>query len=236
MTDPERYRVEQQVIGLCLSGRHMACIDILKPQHFSDEFHRRLFTLIIEMANTESIDIITVSRRYTLKHKELRAGDITEIQMHCLGKSEHTYSLLLLEIDIREKFTSLIQGYEEASVKENDFESAAIWKQCREYLSSTDTDIFEGVDKIYTYLKSYKPDEVLEYEEMMQAIPKMVDRIKRTAQTFLLIENLERNACMQGKREELFKITTNILITLMVAGEVPKDLENYLKHIQNHIL
>ena len=236
MTDPHRHRIEEQVIGLCLLGRHMRPIDILTPRNFKNELHRRLFSLIVEMAPNEPVDIITVSRRYTLAYKELKAEEITQIAHVCLEHAENHYCLLLLEIDIREKFVKLLESYEKASVKATAFEDAAIWKQCRDHLASKDTDIFDGVSHIYQYLKAHRPDEVLEYEELMQAIPKLIDRIKSTTHTMTMLENLQRNAKMQGARQELFDIATNILTTLMVASELPKDLEAYLRHIQTEIL
>lgn len=236
MKDPERYRIEQQVLGLCLEGRHMVPLDILRPGNFSDEFHRRVFTIMGEMALVEPIDMITVTRRYTLKHKDVKVFEIMELENVCERRCENSYSLLLLEIDIREKFTELLQAYEKDSVKENDFESAGIWKQCIDHLSNPGTDIFDGVSHIHGFLKSCKPDEVLEYEKMMQDIPKMVDRIKKQAQTSLLIENLKRNCPLQGNREKLFKITTDILLTLMISSEIHPDLANYLHHIQKDFL
>src|SRR5690606_12395847 len=154
----------------------------------------------------------------------------------CMEHAENHYCLLLLEIDIREKFVKLLESYEKASVKVAAFEDAAIWKQCRDYLERRDTDIFDGVMNTYQYLKANRPDEVLEYEDLMQAIPKMIARIKSTAHTMTLLENLQRNAKMQGARQELFDIATHILTTLIVDSELPKDLEAYLRHIQTEIL
>lgn len=233
--DPDRERIEGQIIGMCLNGRFMICLDYLKPTNFKNIFYRRLFELMSEQYLREPIDPITMTRQYAIKYMDQRAVDICNLANEYLGSEPSSYSILLLQIDVRAKFTDLLKEYEKASVNETDFESAAIWKQCTDYLDDPKTDIFSGIETIYTYLLKNKPDETLEFEALMEAVPKLIDRLKKQAQANLLIENLKRLSYDSANRNVLVETASRILLTLLIKPEIPRELGEMLTYFRERI-
>jgi len=232
----ERIEIEEQIIGTMLNGFYLTALDVLKPQNFEEPLHIRIFEIIQKHHLTEPIDLVNVTRLYNKAHKPPMTYRLTELYEKLIPRSVGKYCLILLELDIRGKFGGLIEEYEAASVLENDFESAAIWKECRDHIAHPDHDVFQAVDHIYGYIKHVKPDEVDEYTEMMTAMPKLIDRIKRQAQVSHLIDALRAHCFDQGSREDMLKITADIFLTLLVQPDIPDELKNYLHHIQDHIL
>jgi hypothetical protein len=234
--DNERQEIEEEIIGSMLNGFFLTPLDILKPQNFHDPLHRKIFELIAKNYATEPIDPVNISRLYKQAYTPPMTYRITELSQKAILRSINKYCLILLEMDIREKFSGLMKSYEATSVQENDFESAAIWKQCIDHIVHPDSDVFLAVDQIYQYIKSLKPDEVDEYAEMMQAIPKMIDRIRRQAQVAHLMDTLKGHGIDKGGREDMLRITIDIFLCLLVQSHIPPDLKSYLHHIQDHIL
>lgn len=232
----ERIEIEEQIIGTMLNGFYLTALDILKPQNFEGLLHRQIFEIIQKHHLTEPIDLVNVTRLYNKAHKPPMTYLLTELCNKLIPRSVGKYCLILLELDIRDKFGELLGGYESASVLEEDFPSAKTWKDCRDHITHPDHDVFKAVDKIYSYIKHVKPDEVDEYAELMTAIPKLIDRIKRQVQVSHLIDSLRAHCFDQGSREDMLKITADIFLTLLVQPDIPADLRNYLHHIHDHIL
>lgn len=233
--DPERHRIEEQVIGQCLDGGHISCLDILSPANFSVELHKRLFAIIAELADSQ-VDIITVSRAYHLRYKELAAEQIVYIHAQLIHRGAHHYPLLLLEIDMREKFVKLLDGYRETSVKEEDFESAALWKECADHFADLRHDLFDCIGPIYRYIETHKPEETDEYRALMDAVPSRIDVIRKTKRFAQLVTNLKVTNSFQGQRTDMMNAAADLLIHLCLSAKVHPDLEQHLLHIKNELL
>jgi hypothetical protein len=232
MTDHDRIQVERQIISACLNGFYLSPVDILQANNFKDPDHRDIFEIVKKYHLTEPINILTVSIRYREAKGPLGVYKLMDIADSYIGGDTAPYCLMLLEIDMRQKFITLLQDYEDSASESEDFESAAFWKQCREHIAFPENEVFTAIENTYKYIHHFRPDEVMEYAELMGNIPKLVDRIKSQTQVRLLVDSLKRQCNTYGhQRETLLNITTDILVALLIRSDLPTHLEPSLHAI-----
>jgi hypothetical protein len=233
MKDPERYRIEVQVLSACLNGRYWEALDMLKPFHFSDPFHSNVFKIIGELAQTEPVNIITVSKAYTKNHKELKAYEITQLMDGYMG-NEGYWIMLLMEDNIRCTFVNLLEDYQATTLKERDMEGYEFWKECLTVLKSSE-DILQTVGQLGAYIKAFRPDEVDEYEELMKAIPGAANRMRKKEMTNQFLSKIA-NMHHSTRHSDTVKALTDILRYVIASGTLPPKMDGQIDYLKNQIL
>jgi hypothetical protein len=233
----DRTQIERKIVGACLHGFWMSAVNLLKAQNFRDEVCRDIFEIVSAHCERIPIDPITVGKLYREKVNTIESiHTVLMIHHECEMLDVKMYCLMLLEIDMRTKFTQLLRRYEESAVKENDFESASIWKQVGDHIASPANDVFEAIEQGYQYIRHARPDEADEYEEMRKAIPALIGKVRSQARFFMMLENLRRHAKEQGNREDLFRTTTEVFFLLLTNPTLPPKLEGILRYLETDIL
>jgi hypothetical protein len=216
---PDRLLLEQNLIG-----RAITCIpsaitisDVLSPSNFQNKFCGQVFALILEGIDTMEIDLMSITRKFFKRHGEQKGFALTELADRAMLTS-HVLSdaLILLEMDMKEKFGALLTRMERECAAASDFEAAAVWKQCADHLAHKDNDVFVAVDHLHSYLTSCFPDQMDEYNQLRSAIPKMVDRIRKRANARKFIESL--TAMVEDGQSHERRMTIKILTDWLILA------------------
>ncbi len=231
-----RQNHERQLIGRALNciSSALAIADVLSPANFQDLLCKRLFEIILEGIDKAELDLMSITRAYNKKYTEQKAYEITILVDHAILSSYvFTEALLLLEMDIRDKFAELLLNRERHAAKEAEFESAAIWKQCHDHIIHPDNDVFLAVDQLHAYLKTYFADQMDEYNELRDAIPKLVERIKKRAKTRKFLDTLTTLGADSETFEQKMsiKVLTDWMIMCMGGKNVPVDFHSTINDL-----
>lgn len=188
-----RKDLESQILSACLNfeGQAYTAVDILRPTNFQEPWHRDIFTIIFEITGTRPLDLVTVSTRYHQRFPDRKDYyKLTVLSNICIISNITYHCLRLLEIDIREKTLALLDGKEKKYSKSEDFNLAAIMKQTSDHIRHPDTDIFEGLDNIYNYLKEHLQNQSEDLKALIDAIPPLIKRIKASQRVSFLIDQI----------------------------------------------
>jgi replicative DNA helicase len=233
----DRQYLEECIIGTCLLSEANAikAADILTPANFQDEFCRNIFHIIRDRAGKKTIDVVSVTLDYNHRYKEFRAYMITSIMERTPRTHLDHQCLVLLELDIRNKFSDLLTAREKRYVNDQVFEMAAVFKQCRDYIESMENDLFRSIDNMYQYLKQYLKDDIEEFTELYESIPKMVHRIRKHTKIRTLIAQLQSMAATENtyERQKLIEILTRSMMMVMSCNDIPQEMKNILHHLDN---
>lgn len=233
----ERKYLEECIIGSCLllEGNAIKAADILTPANFEDVFCRNIFQIIRDRAGKKTIDVVSVTLDYHGRHKEFKAHTITSIVDRTPATHLDHNCLLLLETDIRKKFSDLLAAREKKYAVDQIFELAAVFKQCRDYIDNLGNDLFIAIENMYKYLQQYLKHDMEEFTELYESIPKMVSRIKKQSKVRILIAQLQSLASTENtyERQKLIDILTKSMMLVMSSNSIPNDLKNIVYHLEH---
>jgi replicative DNA helicase len=232
-----RQLLESNILGRVLlyeSDAVRAC-DVISPVNFSDPTLKNIFTIIHQRAGKYPTDPVTISIEYHRRHNTSIASLITNMINSVMSHNDIWYQCLqLLETDIREKLTDIFLRMERKYTKNQNLELAAAMKQCRDHMANMSHDIFESVDAVYGYAKSYLKDEYQEIEEMVLSIPKRASQVRRQSRTAMLIDTLEQLSETNSNRSTLRILKDAFLITLQ-SKTVPAHILEASHHIEKNL-
>lgn len=233
-----RLYLESQLIGGALfSPAHaLDILDTLTEINFKEDEHRRIFATLTELSRDGDLSFPQITLRW------LRDQSSSYILTQRLG--EYTgapilpLALRLLEMDMREKFVSLLQKMEQEKSRSEAFEHASAIKQTRDYLSHPAHDLFESIDRVGDYLRSYlSPDEMGPWEALEKAIPKLIDRIRNRSKTqTYLSQMLSLPASAESySQKTCLTIISEITTSLLSRKEIPQHVVDNLYNLKNNL-
>jgi replicative DNA helicase len=233
-----RVEVERCIIGTCLTGNYAIPLDYLKSSNFSNKERQIIFSLILKYGETEPIDMICI-KRLILKHYDestlfdvssemVKSIDLTFgngcIDMHCL---------ILLELDIRNKALVILQN-ELLKCRKDELAKIDTLKQCFNFLSNFNNDVFESIETINSYLLTNLGEHLDGFEEIYKAIPKLAERIKQKNFTNKIINNLGKinNSSFSFYRSNSLDIAIELLLKVIYSEEkkVEEMYHSLIKH------
>lgn len=235
-----RQTSERRIIGRAISNipAALAVSDILTASNFRDPLCQRLFPLILEGVEKVELDLVSITRKYNQRYGEQKAYEITmltekydDVCFYIMNEA-----ILLLETDIREKFCALLSRMERENVQAEEFEAAGIWKQCHDHLAHPGNDIFKSVDHLHSYLKNYFPDQMDEYDVLRSAVPKLVERIRKRANTRKFIDTLTvmGSDTMSHEHQLCLKIVTDWMILCVSGQKLPEKFYETLTQLNSN--
>jgi thioredoxin-like negative regulator of GroEL len=130
---------------------------------------------------------------------------------------------MLLEMDIREKMVEIFIRKESKFKKEQNLELATAMKQCRDHLGNVSQDVFDAVDAVFGYAKSYLIDDYDDIQQIVDSIPKRASKIRQQTRTNHLMDTLTQIADTRH-RHTLGILKDAFLITLQSGKEIPQHI------------
>lgn len=175
-----------------------------------------------------------VSIRYP---KQSPADLLREMDANDMGGPIREKCLLLIELDMREKFGDALKQNELLATAQQDFEKATIWKQCYDYITDPRKDIFEAIPQVGKYLSNYAGDELEQWRKLETSIPKMVDRVRGMERSRRLIDTLTSLAAspnIESHRAECIEIVKDLLVLCISRLPIPDDLSTTLSELKRN--
>jgi len=184
------------------------------------------------------LDTISITRKYRQLYKEEHSYDIIMLGELASGRGfVMNEALLLLEMDIRSKFCALLSKIEKEYAAVTEFEAAAIWKQCHDHMADPSNDVFKAVDHLHRYLSSCFPDQMNDYNFLREAVPKLIERIRKRANTRKFIDSLTYMVSESNETHEqrmCVKILTDWLILSISGLKLPEDFYKTLNQLKSN--
>ena len=221
-----RKELESQILSACLNyeGQAYSAVDILRPTNFQDTWHRELFTVIFEITGTRPLDLLTVATRYHQRFPDRKDFyKITVLSDSCFISNLTFHCLRLLEMDIREKTLTILDGKEKKYSKSEEFNLAAIMKQTADHIRHPETDIFTGLDNIYNYLKEHLQHQADDIKGIIDAIPQVVTRVRSGQRISYLIDQLTTitNQNTHSNNKQQVAVLRDAMILLLHSNTSP---------------
>jgi replicative DNA helicase len=220
-----RTNIEEGIIASCLFTEANALLasDILSAANFQETVPQRIFSIIRDMAGKSPIDLITVSTEYFRRYNEYQYHYMAKISDKLIYTNIQHHCLILLEIDIREKFVEILKTKEHYFAKAQSFEMAAAVKSCLDYIQNPSNDIFTAIQHVYEYLKQYLKENMEDVEALYESLPKLMDRVRSKSRIKNLIDQLNGIAAVQPtyEKQRMVQVLTDALITVISQNEVP---------------
>ena len=192
-----RYRdwLEVAIMGACLSGQAIIPCDILIDKNFYQLECRQVFKIIKDNYLTTNIDMLTVYHIYMReypKNKTLIISNMTHwTSVYSGGNHIYNWCLQLLEMDIRTKCVSVLRTYYNRACTANDLDKQTNMKQALEYLDDGKNELFESIPIIHKFLKDNYPNDINELTQILDSIPKVIDRVKERSKTKTLLNKIK---------------------------------------------
>jgi hypothetical protein len=234
---PRSY-LESQVIGGALFSPSFALevLDILSDASFKDEDNRKIYRCLTQLATSGNLTLPEIHLHWM---KESTSAHVLTQRLHeFTGSPVMPLAMKLLELDMREKFTELLSSMEREKSKAEAFELAGALKQTRDYLSHPAHDLFESIDRVGDYLRSYLSLEDLEpWNALTAAIPKLVSRIKNRSKTQLFLSQLmSLPAAADSHSQKIsLEIIAQIATDLLSRKEIPQVAINRLYDLKTNL-
>jgi replicative DNA helicase len=221
-----RQILESEIIGRALvsSSDAVRACDVLSPQNFSEPELKNIFTIIHSRAGEKPTESIVITMEYHRIHGIMKASLITQLcGMVSNSRDMFIPCLMLLEMDIREKMIDLFIRKESKFKKSQNLELAAAMKQCRDHLADVSIDIFEAVDAVFKYAKSYLEDESDDIAEIFSSIPKRASKIRQQSRTNHLMDTL--TAIADTKHGHTLRVLKDAFLLVLQSGqEIPQHI------------
>lgn len=233
-----RLYLESQLIGAALfsPGLALDVLDTLSELNFKEPEHRKLMQVLAELSASGELSYPQIVLRW-MKHSQKTALLSTRLGEYT-GGPVMPLALELLELDMREKFATLLIRLEKEKSTAEEFEVASAIKQTRDYLAHPAHDIFESVDRVGDYLRSYlAPEDMQHWDSLANAIPKLVKRIKIRSKTqTYLSQLLTLPATAEGHNQKTsLEIIAEITTNLLSRREIPQHVVSKLYDLKNNL-
>jgi hypothetical protein len=138
---------------------------------------------------------------------------------------------------MKEKFGAALKENEKAMVESQNFEMASMWKQCFDFITNPQTDIFEAIPQVKKYLSEYAKDELDKFNRLEASIPKMIDRVRGREKARKLLDTLtalENSIDFEHDRKMCIAILKDLLVTCISRLPMPENLYETLSILQRN--
>jgi len=232
-----RMYLEAQILGAAIfAPKHaLTIIDTLSDLNFREAQHRKLYQIITAQSLKGDLDFPMISMAW-------QAADgspsylVTLLEKY-LGGPVDQLAVNLLETDMREKFTQLLKKAEAEAARTQRFELASMYKQCLDFLSDPRNDLFESVPKLHEYLAHYVPEEMEDYRQLMNAIPKLIDRLRARSKTrkFLATIAAIPKAAVTHEQKLSLEMLGELMTSCLSRADIPQHFINQLHTLKSNL-
>lgn len=234
-----RLHLEKQIIASAFfwPAAALEVCTILSAQSFRHKTSRFLYKIIRACFDRAECDATHYHREIQL-HTDKVDHNYTDwaIYVDFIDENVREKCLILIELDMRDKFGTALKQNELVAVANQDFEKATIWKNAFEFIQNPRKDIFHAIPELKQYLKAYASEEDLEeFVKMEAAIPGMIDRVRGMERSRRFIETLTSLAIsgdMEPHRRESVEILKDLLIQCISRLPIPPNLNHQLTDLK----
>jgi replicative DNA helicase len=239
MSSPLQLRVylESQVLGAAIfTPKHaLTILDILSEANFRDESHRKLFQILTTQSLKGELEFTSIALGW--QGADGSASYLITLLDKYLGGPVDQLAVTLLEMDMRDKFAQLLKKAESEAVRVQEFEQASMYKQCHTFLIDPRNDLFDAVPKLYEYLAQYVPEEMEDYKKLMDAIPKLIDRLRKRARTrqYLAAIASMPNAAVTHEQKISLEMLGELMTSCLSRATIPAHFISSLNDLKNNL-
>jgi hypothetical protein len=232
-----RMYLESQVLGASVfaPSHALTVIDILSDLNFREETHRKLFQVITNQSIKGDLDFPMIALAW--QAVDGSASYLVTLLDKYLGGPVDHLAVNLLEIDMREKFFKLLKKAEHEASKNQIFEQASMFKQCSDFLDDPRNDLFEAVPKLYDYLSQYVPEEMEDFKKLMDAIPKLIDRLRTRSKTRKYLATIAAipNAAVTYEQKLSLEMLGELMTSCLSRATIPQHFITQLNDLKNNL-
>lgn len=237
-----KYReyLEKQIISSAFFFPEAAfeMTSILSKGNFALKISQEMFQIIKESLDRGEAKHDFYIKEFNQKYPKENIVRLTEYMEHYITDNRvREKCIILLEIDIREKFGTALKQNELVAVASQDFEKATMWKQCHDYILDPNMDVFESIPRVEKYLENYSKDELEEFKELKASIPKVIDRVRGAERARRFIDTITRLASspdMESERRECVEILKDLMVTCVSRLPLPENLSSTLNELKRN--
>lgn len=221
--------IEQAVVGACMLEPRIAQVSsILKPANFSDADCRLIFTAMLQMYPTQSIDILTVTQhmRSTETLDLLSRGVFTiTIMTNRVASAANVefHARIILENSLRCNFISLLQQH---GMDSDSPIIKALMADTINAVERNEVDLFEIIEAMPRILTKMGLESVDEYIEFAQDIDERMKQTLVRQQANVLLTHLLQlpYQCNNAHSKQAMKLLADMLTTCYSTGCTPQQL------------
>lgn len=237
-----REHLERQIVATAyfMPACSVEMCTILNEHNFQHTASRFIYVILrtcFERGEAEKI--------YYLKEISARKSEINPTDVYAVLEEDfkddliREKCLMLIELDMRDKFGTALKQNELVAVANQDFPKAAVWKNAFDFIHNKDKDIFEAIPSLHQYLKTYAtPEEIADFSKMESLIPAMVDRVRGTERVRRFIDTLTAlagSSDFEPDRRECIELLKELLITCVARLPIPQDLNVKLTDFKRNL-
>jgi len=159
------------------------------------------------------------------------------LETYNMGDMVREKCLILVELDMREKFCDALKQNELLAVAKSDFEKATMWKQCHDFLADPKMDVFDSIPKVEKYLSQYAAEELDTFRSMQAAIPKVIDRVRgmeRSRRMINSLTSLANSPDFEPERRECVEVLKDLLVLCISRLPMPENLSETLNELKRN--
>jgi len=243
-TTPEvsKYRefLEKQIIAAAFSYPHSALevVSICMADNFKLRLAKILFKIIRVCNERGENTPDAYTKEFWVQHPTESPADLIHyIETNCMGDMVREKCIILVELDMRERFSDVLRQNELLAAANEDFEKATMWAQSAQYLSDPRKDIFEAIPQVKKYLSTYATDELDDFNRLEAAIPKVIDRVRGQERARRFIDTMTALATspdFDAERRESIDILKDLLICCISRLPLPENLNQTLSTLKSN--
>jgi hypothetical protein len=242
MPNSSKYRefLEKQIISSAFffpSAAHEMS-SILTQGNFSDSLCSKVYAVIRAGMDRGQLSPDSYMRELaSIFTDQEPAAMLAYLDSHLIGESVREKCLILVELDMREKFGDALKQNELLAVAQGDFEKATLWKQCYDFITDPKMDVFDSIPKVEKYLSNYAKEELESFHKLQAAIPKMVDRVRGLERSRRMIESLTalaKSEDFESDRRECVEILKDLLVLCVSRLPMPENLSDTLSELKRN--
>lgn len=229
--------LEAQILGAAIfAPKHaLTILDILSDLNFREAQHRKLYQILNSQSLKGELDFPMIALAW--QGADGSASYLVTLLEKYMGGPVDQLAVNLLETDMREKFAQLLKKGEAEAVRTNRFELASMYKQCLDFLSDPRNDLFDSVPKLHEYLANYVPEELDDYKKLMDAIPKLINRLRartKTRQYLATIASIPKAAVTHEQKLSL-EMLGELMTSCLSRADIPQHFINQLHALKSNL-
>ncbi|NVJ48265.1 MAG: hypothetical protein HWE07_14100 [Cytophagia bacterium] len=189
-----RELLEQTVLGMAMEGGFAKAKRYLSENNFSDKgqySHRLIWQTMERLYPTSTIDPVTVAVQISQQRGQSFHYYLSSLTSSICGSHIESYSLQLLELDIRFKLVQALKLEESNALKNTDLNLASIYREMQTTVGKDDIDLFVIIGSIQKYLESYGEDVPKSIRLLINSLPQRIQELKSNTQLKNLLHYLK---------------------------------------------
>ncbi len=166
----------------------------LSERNFSDRglhSHRLIWQTMERLYPISTIDPVTVAVQISQQTGQSFHYYLSSLTSSICGIHIESYSLQLLELDIRHKLVQALKLEESKALKDSDLNLASIYHEMQTTAGKDDIDLFVVIDSIQRYLESFGAVVPKSISLLINSLPQRIGELKSNTQLKNLLHYLK---------------------------------------------